>query len=165
MHGGEVRADSAGEGAGATFTIRLPLDAPRASRPPGFVRLEGVRLLVVDDSVDARTLLARMLEQQGAEVLEGPDAPRALELVRAARPALVLTDLGMAPMDGFALRRALATLAPELPVVAVTAFTSALDGARLRRQRFAARVTKPVDKATLLRVVSEALLARGPRAP
>ena len=134
LHGGTVRADSAGEGMGTTFTVRLPLaPAPAPGAPPDDVppddgrpdarqglqeqeeaapagaaepSLAGVRVLVVDDEPDARDLIARLLRARGAEVAAAASAAEAMEaLGRGPRPDVLLSDIGMPDEDGYSLVR------------------------------------------------------------
>src|SRR5579862_5919638 len=138
MHGGTVEAASDGEGQGATFTIRLPVREadgdvePVAQSPTAGMRgtqLEGLHVLVVDDDPGARELLANMLQGYGARVSLASSGPVALTLLFEQRPHVVLADIGMPDMDGYALIEQVRALDPHLggriPAVAVTAHASA----------------------------------------
>src|SRR6185295_17865054 len=113
LHGGHVRAESAGKNGGATFTVMLPLArsaAPTTAAPhdaPAKVRqgpdLDGVSVLVVDDDVEFLEMVAVMLRQAGADVRTASSAYAASEVVKAWKPAVVLTDLAMPVQDGFML--------------------------------------------------------------
>src|SRR5262245_23464824 len=115
LHGGSVRAISAGEGQGATFIIRLPSAndghpiASRASARPdspdaaSSLALGGRTILVVEDHDDARELIAGVLEQAGGQVIAASTTRDALARVRAVRPDLLVADLGLPGEDGFAL--------------------------------------------------------------
>jgi two-component system CheB/CheR fusion protein len=109
MHGGSVRAFSDGPGRGSEFVVRLPL-APRAHAPfddeaaPAKVPAgPPLRVLVVDDNVDAAGTIGVLLELLGHEVTVAHDGPAALAAAAAAPPELVLLDIGMPGMDGYTL--------------------------------------------------------------
>ena len=148
-HGGTVAAASAGEGRGATFTVRLPVLAVRIAedrvdgrtatplddpRPAGngelwrdvpLVRLDGLRVLVVDDEADARRVLVMVLEEAGAVVAAASSAKTALEMLPRVCPEVLISDVGMPEQDGLDLIREVRKLghdARELPAVALTAF-------------------------------------------
>ena len=122
LHGGSVHATSGGEGNGATFTVHLPLavvhaahgemarEHPKApsqsSAEVDWPTLAGVRVLVVDDEPDARSLIKRVLEESQAEVLVACSAAEALDVVAAARPDVIVSDIGMPETDGYALNAA-----------------------------------------------------------
>ncbi len=160
-HGGTVEAHSAGEGCGSTFTVRLPIkavridespEAPeearggdgegksvagRASPPP--VRLDGLRVVVVDDEADARRMLVKVLEGVGASVTAAGSFAEALEALGKATGGrggvdILVSDLGMPYQDGYDLIREVRRRghnARDLPAVALTAFAHK-DDARKR---------------------------------
>jgi hypothetical protein len=120
MHGGSVRAKSAGEGQGATFVVMLPVRAaqvaepaehrthPATSHPHGdfpAAHLNGLRILAVDDDPDARGLVRRLLEEAGATVMTASSAEEALATHVRERPDLILCDIGMPGEDGYSLMR------------------------------------------------------------
>ena len=126
LHGGSVSAESPGEGQGAVFRVQLPLRAvpdrieperppavaPRATLTPA--RLDGIRVLVVDDQDDARELFASMLESAGAVVLTAASAADAMRLLRSEREIVLLCDIEMPGEDGYQLlHRARAEPAPD----------------------------------------------------
>jgi signal transduction histidine kinase/ActR/RegA family two-component response regulator len=177
LHGGAIRAESAGEGQGATFTVSLPALAgtvaqlvepePPASRssaatehPPA---LRGLRVLVVDDDVDARDLVTRVLEQYEARVTAVPSARAALRALEACQPDVLVSDIGMPEESGYVLIRMIRRLAPErggtIPALALTAYAGADDIQRARSAGFQAHVTKPVEPAELALAVAS--LAQG----
>jgi CheY-like chemotaxis protein len=167
LHGGLVRAESAGEGQGATFTVQLPCTGgPRESdfiegaatlveAPP---RLELLRILVVDDDADARELLTLMLEQSGAEVVAVGDVPSALAAFESFHPNLLVSDIGLPGEDGYALLRKLRELAQGrglvLPAVALTAFAGEEHARRALEAGYHMHVPKPVEPEALLAVIS-----------
>jgi len=177
LHGGQVRADSAGPGKGATFTVDLP-GAPAAAilaiakEPPEDRRrstagaLRGLKVWVADDDVDAHEVVALTLRQAGAQVdcfNSGRALAAALEAGLPSRgPHVLLIDLAMPGEDGFeALRRARSI---ELacgndrytPAIALTAFTQ-IERERLMAAGFVDRVDKPVDAEKLITAIRAAL--------
>ncbi len=166
MHGGTVEAASDGEGQGATFTIRLPVREADgavesvAQSPAAGARgtqLEGLHVLVVDDDPGARELLANMLQGYGARVSLASSGPVALTLLFEQRPHVVLADIGMPEMDGYALIEQVRALDPHLggriPAVAVTAHASAQDRLRALHAGFQNHVAKPVEPEELAAVI------------
>jgi signal transduction histidine kinase/ActR/RegA family two-component response regulator len=174
LHGGSVRAESAGEGRGSTFTVLLPVRAvnvPQEDRdvdsasepgkpdvtPAAPVRLDGLRVLVVDDEADARRLIAKVLEDVGATVTVASGAREALESLRTNTPQVLISDIGMPEMDGFDLIRAVRSQGNtprDLPAVALTAFAQKEDQRRALLAGFQVHVPKPVDPYDLLTVVA-----------
>jgi PAS domain S-box-containing protein len=157
MHGGTVIAESAGEGRGATFTVRLPLaagrgaggvvDASEAVAPVGPMPLRGVRVLVVDDDGDARAVLKHVLARAGAEVREAADVSAALDQLAAFHPQVLLSDVGMPRQDGYDLIRAVrgrGYSAEELPAIALTAFARSEDRSQSLSAGFQMHLSKPV---------------------
>ena len=175
LHGGQVEANSAGAGQGATFTVHLPLlvaSPAHATAPePTFavserdvavavadVDLSGVSVLVVDDEPDARHMIAEMLRRAGAHVTVAGGAAEALELLTAAPPAVLISDIAMPIMDGFALigqvRQQRAANLATLPAIALTAYARPEDRARILAAGFDAHVVKPVEQAAVLAAVA-----------
>jgi PAS domain S-box-containing protein len=176
LHGGTVMAESEGEGKGSTFTMRLPVRAVRdteqtptcvekAALPGGafdasaaISRLEGVKVLVVDDEPDARRLLTEVLERSGAEVLTAASAVEALEMLQAWRPHVLLSDIGMPDGDGYELIQRVRELPEErggrTPAAALTAYAGPFDRARALSEGFQLHVAKPVEPAELTAVVA-----------
>jgi len=174
LHGGEVMAESAGPGKGATFTVRLPSAGerpPSQPEPPLAVTrrdapLQGVRVLLVEDGPEMRLALTWTLENAGAEVEAVEAADSALSTLRAAeptrRPHVLVSDLGLPGKDGMTLVRSVRDLEQQLgqaalPAIAITAH--AFDALRERAleagfQRFLA---KPITAATLVATVAELL--------
>ena len=173
-HGGTVRAESEGEGKGATFRVSLPArsavpaiaravpSAPTvhlaASRTDAGPRLDGLRVLVVDDEADALGLVSDLLRAQGADVYLAASAPEALEKFGAVRPDVVVSDIGMPELDGFALIRKIRALGVEqggrTPAVALTAYAGAEDARRAFAAGFQMHVAKPVEPSQLTTVVA-----------
>ncbi|HEV8244338.1 MAG TPA: ATP-binding protein, partial [Polyangiaceae bacterium] len=164
-HGGTVRAESAGKGLGSTFVVELPA---RSSSEPPFAgprgdrltlpELSGLRVLVVDDEADAVELLRALCTDAGATVEVARSAKEVLDKLPGFRPDVVVSDIGMPEMDGYALMRHIRAL-PETeggatPAIAVTAYVRREDAQRALASGFQAHVTKPVDPAQLLSVVA-----------
>jgi signal transduction histidine kinase/CheY-like chemotaxis protein len=172
LHGGDVAADSPGEGQGAVFTVRLPVTALRPAGEDGAAparrtaqRLAGVRVLVVEDDPDSRELLLLALTQQGARTASAGSVPEALERFRELRPDLLLSDIGLPEEDGYSLiRRVRAWPAAEggdVPAVALTAFAKQEDRQKALEAGFQEHIAKPVDPELLVSVLA-GLLARRP---
>ncbi|QDV38960.1 PAS domain S-box protein [Tautonia plasticadhaerens] len=170
LHGGTVRAKSPGEGQGSTFIISLPITVVHEARPekarpkeeqPGEYDcserpLAGIRVLVVDDDPDARQLVRRVLTECGAEVAVAETAAEAVGLVKALRPDILVSDVGMPDQDGYDLIRQVRSrvAAKTLPAVALTAFARSEDRRRALLAGFQTHVAKPVDPAELVAVVA-----------
>jgi CheY-like chemotaxis protein len=121
------------------------------------VRLDGLRVLVVDDEADARRLLVRVLQDAGAIVTAAGSAPEALELLEAIHPEVLVSDLGMPDTDGFDLLRQVRARgheARDLPAVALTAFVHKEDQRQAILAGFQVHVGKPVDPHDLTAVVA-----------
>jgi PAS domain S-box-containing protein len=181
QHGGTVAVESAGEGQGASFTVRLPLITaqasalmqPRAQSPLRAVAprsepsaaerdLRGLRVLVVDDEPDTRELIKRVLSDCNARVQVAGSAAEALQLMPAVRPELIVSDIGMPEMDGFELLGKIRALPAEYggqaPVIALTAFARAEDRQRALDAGFIRHIAKPVEPAELITSVAIAAL-------
>jgi PAS domain S-box-containing protein len=148
LHGGEVSATSAGPGRGTRFVIRLPLDGRelaaverRATGTRGLHR----RVLVIEDNVDAADSLRDVLEIQGHEVAVAYDGPAGVVLARDFRPEVVLCDIGLPGMDGYAVARALRgdDALRGTRLVALSGYALAEDLQRARDAGFERHLTKP----------------------
>jgi len=166
LHGGSVYAESAGEGRGAAFVVRLPLmladlrEEPIARRegPAAGASLAGARVVIVDDDPTAVELVKEVLVQAGAEVVECRATDEALRAVEQRRPDALVSDIEMPGQDGYSLIRKLRALSPEqggkTPAVALTAFGRPEDRIRSVQAGFNIHLTKPVDPAELTAVVA-----------
>ena len=179
MHQGSVEALSDGEGQGATFIVNLPLaeshtpvtssleHAQAAPAAHETSPLAGLRVLVVDDEADARTLARRVLEERGAEVVAVGSAAEALEAVdRSDELSVVVSDIGMPGHDGYELitrMRALPGSAGRVPAIALTALARDEDRKRTLLAGYQVHISKPVDPAELVTVIAT-LAGRGARA-
>lgn len=177
LHGGTIRASSAGEGQGASFVVELPVsqepqqtEAAQSGPPagaataelPSLPRLDGVHVFIVDDEPDARELLRRMFADQGARVTGFASAQEALAAVQQARPALIVSDIGMPVMDGYQFMRALRAgegRDERIPAVALTAFARAEDRKKSLLAGYQAHLAKPFDVAELI-LTAAGLLGR-----
>ena len=168
-HGGTITAHSDGEGLGASFLVELPARAaapgdwarraaPAHATASRQIRLDGLRLLVVDDDEDSRDLIGLMLAGQGATVSSASSAGEALRLVADSPPDVLVSDIGMPDVNGYSLIRRVRTLpghrGGRTPAVALTAYARAEDGERAFAAGFQAHVTKPVDPDRLTAVVA-----------
>jgi PAS domain S-box-containing protein len=172
LHGGQVSAESDGEGRGATFTVRLPIGQPasdRTSSPPTSRksdvalrisgRLEGFRVLVVDDDADTRDFLAALLEQHGAEVTTAPSARDAIEVLQHITPDVLVSDIGMPGADGYTLIHQVRALGSQrgfwFPAIAITAHTRLEDRDQALSAGYHLHLTKPIDPAALVDAIAQ----------
>jgi len=183
LHGGTVHAASDGVGRGATFTVRLPISAGEAhvdqagalgerrtaastaSPMPRVPRLDALRILVVDDSADGRTLTSLVLTQAGASVKAVASVREALQMLEVERPDALVSDIGLPDEDGYGLIRQIRQSEAEhggfLPAVALTGYARAEDRARSLAAGFQAHLPKPVDPVELTAAI--ATLTHHPR--
>jgi signal transduction histidine kinase/CheY-like chemotaxis protein len=172
LHGGTVRADSAGQGSGSTFTIQLPpATAPErakgrrtelagSSKREAEVRrerlpsLDGVSVLLVDDDQDTLNMLVIILTEYGATLQTAATAVEALEALRRYEPDLLISDLAMPGEDGYSLISKVRALEAEgskqIPALALTAYVRVEDRARALSAGFNMFVPKPVEPAELI---------------
>ena len=171
LHGGSIVAESEGEGRGSTFRVRLPIGSERAGHGGGIAdteeckriadltaeRLKKLRVLVVDDDDDARELVARILQECGAEVIGVASATAALQKLATQRIDILVCDIGMPGMDGYSLIQLIRQLSDprvsRLPAIALTAFARPEDRAHALRSGYQAHLVKPVEPAELLATV------------
>jgi CheY-like chemotaxis protein len=174
LHGGAVRADSGGEGAGSTFTVTLPVapihrreEAGGRAHPAAHdtlpahecpERLDGLRVLVIDDEADARELLAAGLGQCGAKVTAASSARDALEAMAGEKFDALISDIGMPGEDGYELIRRVRALPADrggrTPAVALTAYARTEDRLRAMRAGFEIHVAKPLELTELIVVIA-----------
>jgi CheY-like chemotaxis protein len=169
MHGGSVAVSSRGTGQGATFRVRLPalLDAadhPQSApmevpEPPD--ALAGVRVLAVDDNLDALDVLAMTLRSAGAEVQTVSNGAEAIATWEREPADVLLCDLAMPEMDGFEVLRRIrehdARRGRQVCAVALSAHAGAADMARSGRAGFCRHLTKPYRTSELVRAISAAV--------
>jgi PAS domain S-box-containing protein len=170
LHGGTVQAESAGEGRGSTFRVELPLVAARRSsaeqqahdieldevRYP--LELRGLKVLVVDDEVDARELVQEILERGGAHVTLAASSAEALATICREKPDLIISDIGMPGEDGYCFMTKLRALSREeggrTPAVALTAYARAEDRRKALLAGFQNHASKPVEPQELVMVAA-----------
>ena len=169
LHGGTVRADSAGEGRGATFTVSLPegtLNRPVRSisstqRPEEMgvpVSLATIQVLVVEDEPDTREVLKRLLESNGAAVRVAGAAEEALALFRREPPDVLISDIGLPDIDGYELLRRIRQQSDAagggVPAIALTAYARSEDRTRALLVGYQAHLAKPVETTDLLATIA-----------
>ena len=173
LHGGSVRAESAGPGTGSRFTVMLPVPAHVPEAPAETIAAEaeanglespaeapalaGMRVMIVDDDVDSRDLIVATLGYYGAIVSEAGSAAEAMALLPEARPDVLLSDIGMQGEDGYAFIRRVRALSRDegglVPAVALTAYAAAGDRAKALSAGFQLHIAKPFDPVALARTV------------
>jgi CheY-like chemotaxis protein len=167
LHGGSVEAESAGLGKGATFTVRLPIPAvlpePERAMASGdgaarAARLDGVRVLLVEDAEDARELITLLLRERGAEVRTAANGREAMDRLVEALPDVLVSDVGLPGEDGHTLLKRIRewTEARDqwLPAIALTAYASAEDARRAYRAGFQVHMAKPLEADSLVESVA-----------
>jgi PAS domain S-box-containing protein len=167
-HGGAVRADSAGPGRGATFTITIPIREGKQAAdqdgpaPPHLPDLTGCHVLYVDDDADAREIIVAVVERCGAEVVTAGSVAHAMEMLRDTTPDILIGDIGMPGQDGYDLIRAVRAL-PRLqrvPAIALTAYAGAEHRAAALAAGYDLHLGKPVDPDALCTAIVELSTAR-----
>jgi PAS domain S-box-containing protein len=177
LHGGSVRAQSPGEGLGATFTVQLPIaiahgsgrfladaddvDPSGIGNQAGFEpspSLKGVNILVVDDEADARDLLTVILEGCQAQVTTVTSPAEAYKTLEWLRPDVIISDIGMPGEDGYSLIRNVRLKEARerhgwKPAIALTAHARVEDRMRALSAGYQAHVAKPVEPAELVAVI------------
>jgi CheY-like chemotaxis protein len=173
LHGGTVRAESRGEGHGSTFIVSLPVRilaadsvGPRihprgGGRPPDCeaLNLKGVRVLVVDDELDSRVLIERLLGECECAVSSAATVQEALELLMRRAFDVIISDIGMPGDDGYTLIRTWRALEereqrPRIPAIALTAYARTEDRRRAILAGFQVHIAKPVESGELLAMVA-----------
>jgi len=159
MHGGTIRAASDGPGRGASFTVRLPsIPMPHSS---GVAQAEtglhpARRVVIVEDSQDARLSLQRVLENEGHTVYAEADGESGLDAIVRMRPDVALVDIGLPGLDGYRIARRVRSLGLPTRLVALTGYGLGEDQEQARAAGFDAHFTKPPPIGVLLKLVAEA---------
>lgn len=181
MHGGTIRAESEGEGRGATFRVHLPVTAaiPVTASSNGdqnslslnstvaahLPNLTGIRVLAVDDAEDARALLRFVLEHYGAQVTTAASARDALQVLADWRPDVIVCDIGMPEEDGYSfikkVRKLETVCGGETPAVAVTGYVRVEDRMRALEAGYQMFVPKPVEAIELASLIASVAGATG----
>lgn len=176
LHSGTVHVNSAGEGQGATFTVKLPtlqtkskgqehrgeekqeestLDASTSK----FLPLDGLKVLIVDDEPDVRELLTAVIEESGAKVIAAASVEEALKVLEQLQPDVLVSDIAMPLEDGYTLIRKVRDIEAQrggiLPAVALTAYVREEDYQEAIASGFQMHMPKPVDTTQLVTVVAE----------
>ncbi len=153
-HGGRIDVRSAGLNSGTEFIVRLPLAATLATRDPRGGVSPRRRILIVDDNLDAREALARLLELAGHEVYQAADGPAGLEAASLSRPDVAIIDIGLPGMNGFEVARRLKAGAPQVRLIALTGYGHG-DHRRMGDEvGFETYLLKPVAFETLQRALA-----------
>jgi PAS domain S-box-containing protein len=173
LHGGEVKAESAGEGAGAVFTLSLPVlplvgggsrispDGRKASTEPVQAaeenHLDDLNILVVEDDADSRTMIVVLLEQSGAIVTAVASAREGLEVLETEKPDIIISDIGLPEEDGYEFMRKYRTLAPPdenfVPAIAFTAYAAKEDRRESLEAGYQMHLAKPIEPDELIRAI------------
>jgi signal transduction histidine kinase/CheY-like chemotaxis protein len=179
LHGGTIGVSSAGNHAGTTFTVRLPLAEPQVRTPQlepviagqaagqsaGEGELAGVKVLLVDDADDTLDVLQQILQHSGATIMAASNAGTALALLEREQPDVIVSDIGMPDIDGFELmrriRRRAAGAGGAIPAIALTAFTRQDDRGKAIQAGFDDYLAKPVEPGSLVARIAQAVAQRG----
>ena len=163
LHGGRVEALSDGLNLGSEFVVQLPLLEMAAREPTRATPRDHpspvgrpLRVLVVDDNIDAAEMLAEWLGAVGHGVRVAADGPTALELAAQFRPDVALLDIGLPVMDGYEVARRLRDLpgCAKIRLIALTGYGQESDHERSRRSGFEDHLVKPVDLDAITNAVS-----------
>jgi PAS domain S-box-containing protein len=172
LHGGTVRAQSNGTGQGASFTVRLPILRANIivekERIPARIdeivpvedspSLKNLKVLVVDDEADGREVASTILLQAQAEVRMAKSASEALEVMDEWRPDVLVADIGMPVVDGYALIKQIRSRSPQrggsVAAAALTAYARTQDRLRVLSAGYQMHVPKPIQPAELVTVVA-----------
>ncbi|MBD2358669.1 PAS domain-containing protein [Tolypothrix sp. FACHB-123] len=167
LHGGTVKAQSPGEGQGATFTVRLPLlltststtEVEASTTEMG--TLQGIQILAVDDEADNLELVTFILEEAGATAIAVSSAKEVLEVLNQKVPDILLADIGMPEMDGYTLLQKIRALPPQqggqLKAIALTAYAGEINQRQALEAGFQMYLSKPVDPDELLVAIAQVL--------
>ena len=164
LHGGAVRAESAGPGRGSTFVVTLPRLAGEsgaaAAGPSDAAEAEDAesrRILIVEDNADLREGLAGLLRAMGHDVVSAEDGEQGIEKAIAERPDVALVDIGLPLLDGYGVaRRIREVYGPRVYLIALTGYGLAEDRRRALEAGFDAHLTKPASAGAIQTVLSHA---------
>lgn len=179
LHGGQIKAESAGEGSGSAFKFTLPLMNPRVesldninsiiasesfdapNKTAAQRKLDGFNLLLVEDDADSLELLTFLFESTGASVRTANLAGIAFDKFQENPPDLLISDIGMPDEDGYSLIQKIRRLPPEkggnVPAIALTAYAKNEDRLKAISSGFQRHIKKPIEPVDLIRQVSEML--------
>ena len=172
LHGGSVRAENVREPSGARFTVTLPrlslaepvalVSGPSVARPAPVepsngMRLDGIRVVLVEDEADAREALSAALQSFGAAVVAVGSSAEAMQALQRETPDVLLSDLGMPGEDGYSLIRKVRAAErgrdARIPAAALTAYVRGEDRAAALQAGFDVHVQKPIEALDLARIV------------
>ncbi len=170
---GKISAESQGPGTGATFSLTLPLIPESETQTGNYMegaelqkkprRLDGLKILAVDDNEDNRILISSILKSLGAEVQVADSAFSGLQMLSKFNPDILLSDISMPGEDGYSFLRKInkkvdSDGTKSLPIVALTAFAAPEDVARILKAGFSAHIPKPIERialsSTILKLVN-----------
>jgi signal transduction histidine kinase/ActR/RegA family two-component response regulator len=173
LHGGTVRAESAGAGKGASFIVNLPLttSSDKVINEPWSLKrnpfdgenlsLSGIKVLVIDDELDAREVIKRILTHCGASVTTAASAMEGLQRLRLDKPDVLISDIGMPDKNGYQFIREVRNLPAEsggkTPAIALTAFARPEDQISAMNAGYQAHLTKPVESRELITEIAKLL--------
>jgi CheY-like chemotaxis protein len=165
LHGGTVQATSPGVGQGATFTVKFPLmqhqsaisqQVGESKSPSG---LQGIKVLVVEDTTDMREYITFVLEQSGANVVAVATAAEALTALDQFQPEVLVSDIGMPEVDGYMLLRQVRMRSPQqggqTPAIALTAYVGEINQQQALAAGFQRHLAKPVEPEALVKVIAD----------
>ena len=161
MHGGHLAAQSEGEGKGSCFTFRLCLAAADAVVPQVIERkrhsMEGLDVLLVEDSEDTLDLLSALLRREGANVITASSAAEALNYASSNKPNIVISDIGMPDVDGYQLLRQLKSMPGmgEVPAIAISGYASEEDKQKALNVGYRSLLAKPIDPDSLITLIHD----------
>ena len=161
MHSGELEAQSDGVGCGARFALRVALATTEKVIPEmaeeKIHSIEGLKVLIVEDSQDTLLLMSKIFEREGAQVATASSAAEALERAAAECPNIVISDIGMPETDGYAMLEKLRAIPGmnDVPAIAISGYASEEDRERARGVGYIALVPKPVDIDALFILIQE----------
>jgi signal transduction histidine kinase/CheY-like chemotaxis protein len=168
LHGGTIRAESAGESCGATFCVTFPLllervEAKQSNHSGEYnvvnaKKLEGLRVLVVDDEPDARQIISTLIRKTGAEVFACESANEALEALETWHPDVLMSDIAMPGEDGYSLINRIRSLPAErggdVPAAAFTAYAREEDRQRALEAGYQIHIAKPISSGQLVEMIA-----------
>src|SRR5581483_6868856 len=166
MHGGWIKAESEGAGRGARFTVAIPVSAGKLAssaagekKSEGPLRLNGTRVLVLEDADDSRELFGMILRARGCVVSLAASVPQALEIAGRQRHDVVISDIGLPDIDGYEFVRRLRQMKglERIPVIALSGYATEKDKRRSFEAGFDLHLAKPIEPDQIISSVHEVL--------
>jgi len=176
IHGGTIRAESAGSGQGSSFTIKLPIldsgspvvvtsEATDTAEVEGSESLTGLHILLVDDDADTLEMMTTALTSKEANVTAVRTVSEAMKAIKNRRPDVLVSDIAMPEEDGYGLISKVRSLEANghrpIPAVAITAYAKDEDRDRALVSGFQSYLAKPVELKELISVVARAAKGDG----